>query len=89
MFKRMKNAWVRLVVRRATVEASIHSLGFESDELHREAMVEPDRARSKHLRDQADFYAQEQTYLRDALYRQDEVAAEALEAGFIDQDIKK
>lgn len=88
MFKRMKTAWVRLVMRRSTAEAAINSLGFQSDELHREAMVEPDRARSKHLRDQADFYATEQGQLKDALYRPDEVAKEALDAGLKDEEIK-
>jgi hypothetical protein len=89
MFKRMRTAWVRLVMRRSTAEAAITSLGLHSDELHREAMVEPDKARSQHLRVQADHYAEHQSHLKDSLYRPEEVAREALEAGLKDEETGK
>lgn len=59
--------WIWIRIRRSTGEASVHALGERSDVLHREAMYEPDPKRSASLRKEADFYADEQKEMREAI----------------------
>jgi capsid protein len=59
--------WLWIRIRRSTAEAAVHALGERSDAIHREAMVEFDTARRDHLRKEADYYADEQKEIRDAL----------------------
>ena len=60
--------WIWIRIRQSTGEAAVHALGERSDTLHREAMQEPDAKRSADLRAEADYYADEQKEMKDALY---------------------
>lgn len=60
--------WVWIRIHRTVADSAWRVLADRSDELHREALMEPGVARSADLRAEADHLASSAKELREALY---------------------